>query len=86
MAEAPNTSLPDDIAAMSFEKAMAELEQIVQALENGESDLDASIRHYERGAMLQRHCHEKLEEAKLKVEQVMVEQGKATGTKPFDES
>lgn len=77
--------IPADIADMSFEKAMAELEQIVGALENGQSELEASIKQYERGAMLQRHCQEKLEQAKLKVEKVVLAQGKAAGVGAFDE-
>lgn len=77
--------LPDDIANMSFEKAMAELEQIVGALENGQGELEASIKQYERGALLQRHCQQTLEDAKLKVEQIVLTQGKASGVKAFDE-
>jgi len=39
-------AIPDDVAAMSFEAAMAELESIVQNLEGGQVDLDASIALY----------------------------------------
>ena len=47
-----DTSLPPDIAAMSFEDALQELEQIVKRLEEGKSKLDDAISSYERGALL----------------------------------
>jgi exodeoxyribonuclease VII small subunit len=63
---------PDDIAAMSFEDALAELEQIVRRLEAGQVKLDEAIRCYERGALLKRHCEEKLEEAQQRVDRIVV--------------
>ena len=42
----------DDIASLSFEKALAELEAIVRRLEEGKVDLDESIAIYERGEAL----------------------------------
>jgi exodeoxyribonuclease VII small subunit len=56
-----------DIAKMSFEEALAELQQIVQRLEQGDAKLDDAIKAYERGAELKKHCEQKLEEAKQKV-------------------
>ena len=44
------------IDEMSFESAMAELEQVVSQLERGDVALDASITLYERGAALKLHC------------------------------
>ena len=66
-----------DIASMSFEAAMKELEAIVRALESGSADLDKAIGDYQRGNALKAHCLNKLNEAKLKVEQI---QTKADGT------
>lgn len=62
--------LPPDIAAMSFEDALAELERIVRALETGSTRLDDAINAYERGALLKRHCEAKLKEAQAKVERI----------------
>ena len=45
-----------DIASMSFEDALRELEQIVHKLEAGDVPLEDSIRIYERGAALKAHC------------------------------
>jgi len=49
-----------DIASMSFEDALAQLEQIVHKLEAGDVPLEDSIRIYERGAALKAHCEKKL--------------------------
>jgi exodeoxyribonuclease VII small subunit len=62
--------LPRDVAAMSFEDALAELEQIVRRLEDGKSRLDDAIASYERGAALKRHCEAKLREAQAKIEKI----------------
>lgn len=60
----------DGVAGLSFEQALAELETIVQQLERGQLDLEASIAAYERGAALRRHCADKLREAQLRVEKL----------------
>jgi exodeoxyribonuclease VII small subunit len=61
-----------DIAAMSFEDALAELEQIVRRLETGQVKLDDAIQSYERGAQLRRHCEQKLSEAQQRVDRIVV--------------
>lgn len=72
----PTASIPD-ISSLSFEAAMKELEQIVRGLEAGNAELDKAIADYQRGNALKEHCLAKLNEAKLKVEQI---QQKADGT------
>ena len=54
-------SEPADISGMSFEAALAELEQIVGKLESGQAPLEDSIHMYERGAALKAHCETRLE-------------------------
>ncbi|MGQ0676334.1 MAG: exodeoxyribonuclease VII small subunit [Rhodospirillales bacterium] len=66
----PESKLPRDIAAMSFEDALGELEQIVRRLEDGTGKLDDAISSYERGAALKRHCESKLREAQAKIEKI----------------
>lgn len=61
-----------DIAAMSFEDALAELEQIVRRLEAGQVKLDEAIQCYERGAQLKQHCEQKLSEAQQRVDRIVV--------------
>lgn len=65
-------SVPPDIAAMSFEEALAELEQIVRRLEGGQAKLDEAIQSYERGAQLKRHCETKLNEAQQRVDRIVI--------------
>lgn len=72
-----------DIASLSFEAAMKELEAIVRALESGNSDLDKAIADYERGNALKTHCLTKLNEAKLKVEQIQMKADGSLATTPF---
>jgi len=61
-----------DIASLSFEDALRELEGIVQQLERGQIKLDEAIAAYERGAALKKHCEAKLAEAKAKVDRIVV--------------
>lgn len=60
-----------DIAAMSFEQALKELEVIVRKLEGGQGELESAIADYERGTALREHCQKKLADAKMKVEKIM---------------
>jgi exodeoxyribonuclease VII small subunit len=64
--------LPADIAAMSFEDALAELEGIVRRLEGGQVKLDDAIQSYERGTQLKRHCEKKLNEAQQRVDRIVI--------------
>jgi exodeoxyribonuclease VII small subunit len=69
--------MQDPVAQMSFEDALAELEQIVRALEGGQQKLEDAITAYERGAALRRHCEAKLAEAEARV-QAIVERADGT--------
>ena len=60
-----------DIASMSFEQALKELEAIVRKLEAGQGELENSILDYERGNLLKAHCQKKLTDAKMKVEKII---------------
>lgn len=73
------------VAEMSFEQAMAELEQVVGKLEAGDVPLEASITLYERGAELKAHCEAKLKSAEEKVAAITLgENGAPTGTTPVE--
>lgn len=70
---------------MTFEEAMAELEQVLGQLERGDVALDASINLYERGAELKKRCEAKLKEAEEKVASITLDSdGNPTGTQPLD--
>lgn len=73
------------VAEMSFEQAMAELEQVVGRLERGDVALDESITLYERGAALKKRCETKLKEAEEKVAAITLDsEGQPSGTKPVE--
>ena len=73
------------MAELPFEKALAELETIVQRLEKGDVALEESIQIYERGEALKRRCETLLREAEARVEKITRDaSGKATGTEPLD--
>ena len=74
------------VGEMSFEAAMAELEQVVTRLEAGDVPLDQSIALYERGAALKARCEAELARAEARVEQITTDaSGAATGAKPLDD-
>ncbi len=70
---------------MTFEEAMAALEDVVRQLESGDVALETSITLYERGAELKSHCEAKLREAEEKVAKITLnDKGEPTGTAPLD--
>ncbi|HLG86289.1 MAG TPA: exodeoxyribonuclease VII small subunit [Alphaproteobacteria bacterium] len=75
-------AIPADIAQMSFEDALADLERIVRLIEDGRGKLDEAILAYERGVALKRHCESKLKEAQAKIEQITVTDS-GVGTQNF---
>lgn len=73
-----------DLAKMSFEAALAELESIVEKLEGGKIGLEESISIYERGQMLKSHCEKLLKEAEARIERITLKaDGTPSGTEPF---
>ncbi|SEL12375.1 exodeoxyribonuclease VII small subunit [Pacificibacter marinus] len=73
------------VSEMSFEAAMAELDQVVAKLEHGEVALEDSIKLYERGATLKAHCEAKLKDATEKVEKISVgSDGKPASAQPVE--
>jgi exodeoxyribonuclease VII small subunit len=83
MTKAPS-ALPTDIAKLSFEDALIELEKLVKQLEDGKAKLDDAIGAYERGAHLKRHCENKLREAQAKIEQIAVGSDGKISSSPFN--
>lgn len=76
----------NDVKAMSFEEALAELEAIVGKLENGQAPLQESIAIYERGEALKAHCEALLKTAEARIEKITLSRdGDPTGTAPLDE-
>ena len=81
---APEKATPD-VAGLSFEAALAELETIVQSLERGNVPLEESIAIYERGEALRARCEALLKEAEARVEMITRDaDGRPSGTAPLD--
>jgi len=77
--------MADDVNEMSFEQAIAALEQVVGQLERGDVALDESIALYERGAELRARCQAELKRAEEKVAKLTLDaDGNAAGTAPLD--
>ncbi len=76
---------PAPVASLSFEAALAELEDIVSRLEQGEVDLEDSIVLYERGTALKSHCEAKLKGAEARLEKIVLgPDGAPKATEPLD--
>jgi exodeoxyribonuclease VII small subunit len=74
-----------DVKDMSFERALKELETIVNRLERGDVELEESIAIYERGEVLKEHCDRLLKQAEAKVEKLTFSaDGTPKGTEPLD--
>lgn len=74
-----------DLSDLSFEEAMASLEQIVAKLESGNASLEQSIDLYTRGTQLKAHCEAKLKDAQAKIEKITLDDaGSPQGTEPFE--
>jgi exodeoxyribonuclease VII small subunit len=64
--------MADDLTTMSYEAALAELDEIIARLERGDVELEAAIAAYERGAALTRHCSQLLDRTEQKITQLVV--------------
>lgn len=70
---------------LSFEDALARLEAIVRELEQGKAPLEQSIRLFEEGNRLRDRCQQRLDAARVRIEQIFAgPDGQAAGTRPFD--
>jgi len=74
MPKASTKKTEKNVEDLSYEEALAELEQVVSALENEQSQLEDAIRLFERGQALAARCGVLLEAAELKVKQVVGEE------------
>jgi exodeoxyribonuclease VII small subunit len=67
------------VAELSFEDAVAELERIVRALEEGRQTLEDALAAYERGTALRQHCEARLAEVEARINAIVAtEDGLAT--------
>jgi exodeoxyribonuclease VII small subunit len=79
------TATANEITGLTFEKALAELEAIVQRLERGDVALEESIEIYARGEALKAHCDRLLKQAEARIEKITLgADGAPKGTEPLD--
>ncbi|MBS1963398.1 MAG: exodeoxyribonuclease VII small subunit [Bdellovibrionales bacterium] len=77
---------PTQATDLPFEKAFAQLQELVKKLEGGTLPLEESLKAFEEGVRLTRQCQESLSAAELKVEQLLkIGADGKTQTKPFEE-
>jgi len=85
MAQQEQTNTNTDVAQLSFERAIDELESIVKRLEEGKVPLEESVAIYERGEALKRRCEDLLRQAEARVQKITLDAtGNPTGTEPLD--
>jgi exodeoxyribonuclease VII small subunit len=72
------------VDTLNFEEALGELQTIVRTLETGEAALENSISAYERGMLLKKHCENKLNDAKAKIEKIAVAKDGSIKIQPLD--
>jgi exodeoxyribonuclease VII small subunit len=70
-------------ATPGFEKALQELEELVEKMEQGELSLEQSLQHFEKGVQLSRACQQALREAEQKVE-ILMKKTDQEDIAPFD--
>lgn len=78
-----NTS-PALLDGLPFEKALAELEQIVSRLERGDVPLEESIAIFERGELLKKHCDALLKKAEARIEKISLDASGEPSAEPLD--
>lgn len=74
----------EDLKNLSFEDALAKLENIVRELESGRIKLDDAVSAYERAVALKKLCQEKLQAAALKVEKIEISKDGTLSTTPLE--
>ena len=74
--------MPKKKTTTSFEDSLAELEQLVSQLEQGDISLEESLKSFERGVTLTRTCQKALQEAEQKV-QILIEKNGTQTLEPF---
>jgi exodeoxyribonuclease VII small subunit len=83
--KAATHTVPPDVAAIPFEKALDELEHIVEQLEEGSLSLEDALSRFERGIHLSRHLEKQLREAEARVQRLVGGETDAPILAPFHE-
>jgi len=71
------------MADLTFEQALRRLEEIVEALETEDLDLDKSLKFFEEGVSLSRHCNQQLQVAEKRIDVLLSKADGTLATEPF---
>ena len=74
-AKKSKTANPDSVALPDFEKSLKELESLVERMEQGEQNLEQSLKDFEKGIALTRQCQQALQQAEQRVQQLISQNG-----------
>ena len=72
--------------SLDFEKSLAKLEKIIEALEDGELPLNESIKTFEEGVKITKHCQELLAKAELKIQKLLEKDDGSLDLEGFDDN
>ena len=72
--------------SLDFEKSLAKLENIIEALEDGELPLNESIKTFEEGVKITKHCQELLAKAELKIQKLLEKDDGSLDLESFDDN
>jgi exodeoxyribonuclease VII small subunit len=71
------------MADLTFEQALRRLEEIVEALETEDLDLDKSLKFFEEGVYLSRHCNQQLHAAEKRIDMLLSKEDGTLEAEPF---
>ena len=78
------TEIDPEPENISFEEALANLEEIVHRMESGDAPLDSLVQNYEKGVKLLKICRDKIEGAEMKIKEAQTSSDKYV-EKDFDD-
>lgn len=77
--------MASDVKELSFEAALKRLEELVEKMESGQTDLDSMVKSFEEGKELVKLCTERLSSVERKVEELAKDASGKVSAKPFSE-
>ncbi len=77
------TNPEEPLSGLNFEEAFQKLESIIRKLDEGNLTLEDSLKAFEEGVRLSRHCSKKLDEAEKRVEILLKDSGGRLTPQPF---
>ena len=70
--------------SLTFEEAYTQLETAVTALQDGQMPLERALQYYEEGMKLAQYCHELLQKAELRMQQLSVDEEDVLIVQPLE--